>query len=107
MYVNLCLHTPKRPLKLETLDTSRSNPSCLKDMACPEHMTNDLSFTLTDKPPTSITQDQPKDNSNYGLDMARQLQVVLCKKRHFECKQWHKVIQMRLHTAQCKLVGFG
>ena len=59
------------------------------------------------KPPTSTTQYQPKDNSNHVFDMTRQLQAVLCKKHHFERKQWHKVIQMRLHTTQSKLVGVG
>ena len=39
--------------------------------------------------------------------MTRQLQAVQCKKHHFERKQWHKVIQMRLHTTQSKLVGLG
>ena len=44
-------HTQKRTSKLQTWDMSGSNPSCLKDIACPGHMTNDQSFTLRKQTP--------------------------------------------------------
>ena len=51
MYVTLWSNTQKQTSKLETWDMSRFNPSCLKEMACPEHMTNDQRFTLKEQTP--------------------------------------------------------
>ena len=45
-YVTLCPHTQKRTFKLETWDIPGSNSSCLKEIACPGHMTNAHIFSL-------------------------------------------------------------